>query len=96
MTTNGIPLYNFNYFSCITSNVYFKFLVVVVLGLVITFVDKIDMLHDKMAFVVLLAITLLFSWTHLEELGAVILLIVLSVLVYNIQINKKKQLLHVD
>jgi hypothetical protein len=58
---------------------------VLVFGLVITFVDKIDVLHDKRAFIALLVIALLFSWTHLEELGAMILLIVLLMLVYNIQ-----------
>jgi len=87
---NGAPLYNFNYISCITSNVYFKFLVVVVFGLVITFVDEIDVLHDKRAFIGLLIIALLFSWTQLEELGAMILLIVLLMLVYNIQYTKKR------
>ena len=87
---NGAPLYNFNYISCITSNVYFKFLVVVVFGLVITFVDEIDVLHDKRAFISLLVIALLFSWTQLEELGAMILLIVLLMLVYNIQYTKKR------
>jgi len=88
---NGTPLYNLGYFSCITSNIYFKFLVVVVFGLVITFVDEIDVLHDKRAFMVLLAVALLFSWTHLEELGAMILMIMLLMLVYNIQCMKKKR-----
>ena len=87
---NGTPLYNLDYVSCITSNYYFKFLVVVVFGLVITFVDQIDVLHDKKAFLGLLVIALLFSWTHLDELGAMILLIVLLMLVYNIQYTKKK------
>jgi hypothetical protein len=65
--------------------------VVVVFGLVITFVDEIDVLHDKRAFMVLLAVALLFSWTHLEELGAMILMIMLLMLVYNIQCMKKKR-----
>lgn len=87
---NETSLYNFNYLACITSNVYFKFLVVLVFGLVITFVDKIVVLHDKKVFIGLLIILLLFSWTHLEELGAIILLIVLLMLLYNIQLNKKR------
>ena len=87
---NGAPLYNLEYFSCITSNIYFKFLVVVVFGLVITFIDEIDVLHDKRAFIGLLIIALLFSWTQLEELGAMILLTLLLMLVYNIQHNRKK------
>jgi hypothetical protein len=62
---------------------------VLVFGLVITFIDKVEVLHDKRAFIGLLVIVLLFSWTHLEELGAVILLIVLLMLVYNIQLNKE-------
>ena len=88
---NGVPLYNLEYFSCITSNIYFKFLVVLVFGLVITFVDEIDVLHDKRAFVGLLIITLIFSWTQLEELGAMLLLVLLSMLVFNIQHNKNKK-----
>lgn len=87
---NETSLYNFNYFACITSNIYFKFLVVLVLGLVITFIDKIDVLHDKRTFLGLLLIVLLFSWTHLEELGATILLLVLLMLVFNIQLKKQK------
>jgi hypothetical protein len=87
---NGTPLYNLDYFSCITTNAYFKALVVVVFGLVITFVDEIDVMHSKLAFVGLLFLALLFSWTHLEELGAVILMLVLLVLVFNIQYNKKE------
>lgn len=90
---NGTPLYNFNYIACITSNVYFKSLVVLVFGLVITFVDKIEVLHDKRVFVGLLLLALLFSWTHLNELGTMILLIVLLMLVYNIQLNQKHSLL---
>ena len=86
---NETLLYNLNYFACIISNVCFKFLVVLVFGLVITFIDKVEVLHDKRAFIGLLVIVLLFSWTHLEELGAVILLIVLLMLVYNIQLNKE-------
>jgi hypothetical protein len=53
-------------------------------------VDEIDVLHDKRAFIGLLIIALLFSWTQLEELGAMILLIVLLMLVYNIQYTKKR------
>jgi hypothetical protein len=64
--------------------------VVVVFGLVITFIDEIDVLHDKRAFIGLLIIALLFSWTQLEELGAMILLTLLLMLVYNIQHNRKK------
>lgn len=88
---SGTPLYNANYTSCITSNIYFKVLAVVVFGLIITFVDEIDILQDKRAFWILLFVTLLFSWTHLEELGALLLLIILLVLVYNVQYNKSKQ-----
>ncbi len=86
----GTPLYNTNYVGCISSNVYFKVLAVIILGLVITFVDEIDVLQDKRALVVLLLVVLLFSWTHIEELGAVILLVMLLVLVYNVQHNKRK------
>jgi chromate transport protein ChrA len=88
---NGTPLYNLNYVSCITSNIYFKVLAVMVFGLMITFVDEIEVLQDKRTLLLLLFVVLLFSWTHIEELGAVILLIILLVLVYNVQHNKKKQ-----
>jgi hypothetical protein len=89
---SSTPLYNIGFLSCITSNVYFKILFVIVLGLTITFVDEIEVLHNKGVVIALLCIALLLSSTHLDELGAVILVIILMILVFNIERNKQREM----
>lgn len=89
-STSSTPLYNIGFISCVTSNVYFKTLVVIVLGLTITFIDEIEVLHNKTVVIALLFLTLLLSTTHLDELGAIILVVILMILIFNIERNKKE------
>lgn len=79
--------------SCITANLYFKIFAAMTVGLVLTFIDEIELLHSKQAVTGVLVIALLMSYSHLDEFGAVLLLIALFIIMYNIQLTNKTKYL---
>ena len=83
-------LYNINYIHCISSNHYFKFFVVIILGLVITFIEDIKILHSKPSLIILLILIITMSFTYLDELGSILFLIIIFVLSFSL--NKTKSL----
>lgn len=79
------------FYSCITTNLYFKVFVAIIFGLALTFVQEIDALHSKQATILILMILLLMTFTHLDEFGAVLLLTALFAIILNIQATKASQ-----
>lgn len=76
--------------SCITKNWYFKLFAMTVLSLTLTFVDDIEILHNKSIVYSILFVLLLMTYYYIEELGAVILLLILFVITYNIMLMRSK------
>lgn len=76
--------------SCITKNWYFKLFAMTVLSLALTFVDDIDILHKKSTVYAILLVLILMTFYYLEELGTVILLLILFVITYNIMVMRSK------
>jgi hypothetical protein len=70
--------------ACITTNMHFKFFFVLIFGIVLTFIENIDILKNQYALSAILLLLIMMSYTHLEELGSVILLMILFVLLFNI------------
>lgn len=66
---------------------YFKIFVVTVLGLMITFVDEIDVLKEKHVLYAIVGLLILMTFTNLQEYGAILLLVMLVALSYNITLN---------
>lgn len=76
--------------SCITKNWYFKLFAMTVLSLALTFVDDIDILHKRSTVYAILLVLILMTFYYLEELGTVILLLILFVITYNIMVMRSK------
>lgn len=79
--------YTLDFCACITTNMYFKIFVVTVLGLMITFVDEIDVLKEKHVLYAIVGLLILMTFTNLQEYGAILLLVMLVALSYNITLN---------
>lgn len=82
-------LYNIDYIHCMSNNYYFKFFVVIILGLVITFIEDIKILHSKLSLSILLIVILIMSFTYLDELGSILFLIIIFVLSFNLYKKSK-------
>jgi hypothetical protein len=76
--------------ACITTNIQFKFFFVLIFGIILTFIDNIDVLRNKYALSAVLFLLIIMSFTHLEEIGSVILVMILFVLLYNIVYTTKQ------
>lgn len=72
---------------CITTHIYFKVFFVGIIGLVLTFAHEIAVLRSKAALWTILFVLLMMVYTHTEECGALVLLVVLFILSYNLNIN---------
>lgn len=75
--------YTLDFCACITSNLYFKIFVVTILGLILTFVDEIDIFKSQYVLYITLTILVLMSFTNIHEFGAILLLVMLAALNYN-------------
>ena len=78
-----------NFCACITSHLYFKILFVFVVGLILTFAHEIDILKSKLALFSVLFVMFMMIVTHSDECGAIVLLALLFVIIYNLNINHK-------
>lgn len=84
----GIEL---DFYACITSHVYFKIFFVLVFGIILTFVDEIEILKHKLSLYIVLLILLMIILTSMDDYGygVILFLMILFVLSYNIHITKK-------
>lgn len=73
--------------TCITANFYFKVFYVLIVGLVLTFADQMQLLQSRDALLLIIGITLLMIFTRIEEYGAIVLLMALLVITYNLNTN---------
>ncbi len=73
---------------CITTHIYFKVFFVGIIGLVLTFAHEIVVLRSKAALWTVLLVLLMMVYTHKDECGALILLVLLFVLSYNLNIKE--------
>lgn len=82
-----------DFYSCITSHIYFKLFFVLVFGIILTFADDIDILKHKVSLYVILVIFLMTVLTHMDNYGhgAIILVMMLFIITYNIQMNEKRK-----
>lgn len=80
-----------DFYSCITSHIYFKLFFVLIFGIIITFVDEIEFLKHKMSLYLILFVFLMTILTHMDNYGygVIMLLMILFILSYNIQLNNK-------
>jgi intracellular septation protein A len=81
--------FEFDFCSCITSHIYFKILFVLVFGILITFAHEVEFLRNKISLYIILVILLMMSFTHTDEPGSIIFLLILFILAYNIKLNHK-------
>jgi Ca2+/Na+ antiporter len=82
-------VYNNDFYECIISNIHIEFLIVIILGLILTFIEDIDLIQNKFVLIIILLIILMMSFSNINELGYIILLTILFVLVYNIMYKNK-------
>lgn len=68
---------------CITKHVYFKVFVMFVLSMLITFADDVEILYSKYTFVLCIIVFTLLLLTYPNEYGAIVLLMLLIILIYN-------------
>jgi hypothetical protein len=82
-----------DFYSCITSHIYFKLFFVLVFGIIITFADDIDVLKQKVSLYVILLVLLMTILTHMDNYGygVIMLLVMLFIITYNIQMNEKRK-----
>jgi hypothetical protein len=82
-----------DFYSCITSHIYFKLFFVLVFGIIITFADDIDVLKQKVSLYVILLVLLMTILTHMDNYGygVIMLLVILFIITYNIQMNEKRK-----
>lgn len=85
----GIEL---DFYSCITSHVYFKVFFVLVFGIILTFIDEIEIFRHKLPLVVILLILLMTVLTSMDDYGygVILFLMILFILSYNIHLKKNK------
>lgn len=81
-----------DFYSCITSHVYFKIFFVLVFGIILTFADDIEILKHKVSLYVILLILLMIVLTSMDDYGygVIMILMILFILSYNIQLHNKK------
>lgn len=82
-----------DFYSCITSHIYFKLFFVLVFGVIITFADDIEILKHKVSLYVILVVLLMTVLTHMDNYGygVIMLLMILFIITYNIQLNEKRK-----
>lgn len=82
-----------DFYSCITSHIYFKLFFVLIFGIIISFADEIEILKHKLSLYVILIVLLMTIITHMDNYGygVIMLLMILFVLTYNIQMNEKRK-----
>lgn len=82
-----------DFFACITSHIYFKLFFVLIFGIIITFADEIEILKHKVSLYVILGVLLMTLLTHMDSYGygVIMLLMILFIITYNIQLNKKNK-----
>lgn len=82
-----------DFYSCITSNIYFKIFFVLVFGIIITFAHDIDILKHKASLYVILVVLLMTVLTQMDNYGygVIMLLMILFIITYNIQFNEKRK-----
>jgi hypothetical protein len=80
-----------DFYSCITSHVYFKVFFVLVFGIILTFADDIVILKQKVSLYVVLLILLMIILTNMDDYGygIILLIMLLFVLTYNIQVHER-------
>ena len=77
------PFDNVDFCACVTTNLYFKFFVATILGLTLTFATELSVLRKPFVLFSILVLFLLMSFTHMDELGTIVLLFVLFTLSFN-------------
>lgn len=75
-----------DFYTCITSHMYFKIFFVLVFGIILTFVDEIVILRRKIVLFIILVILMMIVLTSMDDYGYGVLLFImlLFVLTYNI------------
>lgn len=76
-----------NFCQCITSHLYFKLLFVFVVGLILTFAEQIALLQSKLTLFSVLFVMFMMIFTNSDECGAIVLLAILFVIIYNLNIH---------
>lgn len=81
-----------DFYTCVTSHLYFKVFFVLVFGIILTFVDEIEILKHKIVLLIILTILLMILLTSMDGYGygVIILIMLLFILTYNIQVHRKK------
>lgn len=74
------------------NNVYWKFVLILILSLLITFSNDINALQDGVVCYMILVVLGMLIWTK-EDIGLIMLVGVLFVLSYNNVVHKKKQMI---
>lgn len=81
-----------DFYSCITSHVYFKTFFVLVFGVLLTFIDDIEILKHRFSLYLVLLMLLMIILTGMDDYGygVILFIMILFVLSYNIQLQEKK------
>lgn len=82
---------DFDFVSCIATNIYFKLFAFTILGLTLTFIDEITALHNKYFVIIILFIILAMIFSQEHDFGTIVLLIALLALTFNMYQMRKKQ-----
>lgn len=82
-----------DFYSCITSHMYFKVFFVLVFGIILTFIDEIDIMKHKTLLYLVLVVLLMILLTHMDDYGygVVVFIMLLFILTYNIQVQNTNQ-----
>lgn len=82
-----------DFYSCITSHVYFKIFFVLVFGIILTFIDNIEILKHEFSLYVILLILLMTILTSMDDYGygVILFIMLLFVLSYNIRVHDRKK-----
>jgi hypothetical protein len=82
-----------DFYSCITSHVYFKIFFVLVFGIILTFIDNIEILKHEFTLYVILLILLMTILTSMDDYGYGVILFIMLLFVqsYNIRVHERKK-----
>ncbi len=82
-----------DFYTCITSHMYFKIFFVLVFGIILAFADEIMLLRRKIVLFIILVILMMIVLTSMDDYGYGVLLLImlLFILTYNIQTIETKK-----
>jgi hypothetical protein len=82
---------NQDFCDCITKHIYFKMFLVFVMSMCITFVDEVEILYSKYVFVVFVLALAIVMFAFPNEIGTLVLFVMLIVLIHNNISNEKSK-----